>query len=173
MTPLVRHPDTPPSALLAIEGELWRVPDGAIAKFRAVGDISRVVIPSSAAPERTDELWRTTCFEVFSAGEGKAYREYNISPSGAWAAYEFDDYRIGMSPAPARIELEISHDHKILTMIAMIDSEFPLPALVGLAAVIEETDGAIRYWATAFAPGKPDFHAAAVRSLFFDGVDAE
>jgi len=173
MTPLVRHPDTPPGALLAIEGELWRVPEGAIAKFRAVGDISRIVIPPSTAPERTDELWRTTCFEVFAAREGAAYCEFNLSPSGAWAAYEFVDYRTGMSPVPARIEIETSHDHKSLTIIAMIESEFPLPSYVGLTAVIEETDGAIRYWSTAFAPGKPDFHAAAVRSLLFDGVDAE
>ena len=48
-----------------------------------------------------------------------------------------------------------------------------MPARVGLTAVIEEADGAIRYWATGFAPGKPDFHADAVRNLLFDGVSAE
>jgi len=58
-------------------------------------------------------------------------------------------------------------------LIAKIESQFPLPASVGLTAVIEESDGRIRYWATTFAPGKPDFHAAAARSLLFDGVDAE
>ena len=172
MTLLVRHPDTPPGALLAIEAELRRVPGGAVAIFHAVGDIARIVIPPAALPERTDELWRTTCFEVFAAGAGTAYREYNLSPSGAWAAYEFDDYRTGMTSSPARIKSETSHDHKSLTMIAMIESEFLLPAHVGLAAVIEESDGAIRYWSTAFAPGKPDFHAPAVRALLFDGVDA-
>ena len=56
---------------------------------------------------------------------------------------------------------------------AKIKHEFPNPVLVGLSAVIEETDGAIRYWSNAFAPGKPDFHAATVRSLLFDGVSAE
>jgi hypothetical protein len=73
----------------------------------------------------------------------------------------------------AKVEIDSSNDSKSLSLIAKIESEFLLPAHVGLTAVIEEADGAIRYWSTAFAPGKPDFHAAAVRSLFFDGVSAE
>ena len=64
-------------------------------------------------------------------------------------------------------------DSNSMTLITKIESEFPNPAFVGLTAVVEETDGAIRYWSTAFAPGKPDFHADAVRSLLFDGVGTE
>ena len=173
MPSLVRHPDTPPGAIHTVEAELQRVPGGAVATFRAIGDISRLVIPPSASALRTDELWRTTCFELFVAGEGSAYREYNLSPSGAWAAYEFDDHRQGMRNAEAHIEIKTSHDNKILILVAKIESEIHLPAQTGLTAVIEELDGAIRYWSTAFAPGKPDFHAAAVRSLLFDGVSAE
>lgn len=122
---------------------------------------------------RTGDLWRTTCFELFVAGEGSGYREYNLSPSGAWAAYEFESHRRGMRDAEARVEIESSSDNKSLFLIAKIEAEFPLPAHVGLSAIIEETDGIIRYWATAFAPGEPDFHEAAVRSLLFDGVSAE
>ena len=107
------------------------------------------------------------------AGEGTSYREFNLSPSGAWAVYGFDDYRHGMSEADASVQIEISSTNKLFEMVAKIESELPLPAHVGLTAVIEEADGAIRYWATAFGPGKPDFHAAAVRSLLFDGVSAE
>ena len=170
---LVRHPDTPPGAINMIDADLRRIPGGAVATFRAIGDISLLVVPPEAAPEQTDELWKTTCFEIFAADEGDAYREYNLSPSGAWASYQFDDYRSGMRDIDAQVEIEISRNNKILSLIAKIESEFPLPAHVGLTAVIEETDGAIRYWSTAFAPGKPDFHTAAVRSLLFDGVSAE
>ena len=53
------------------------------------------------------------------------------------------------------------------TKVVKVDAQQPDPA------VIEEADGMIRYWATTFAPGKPDFHATPVRSLLFDGVDAE
>ena len=173
MSSLVRHPDTPPGAIHAIQGDLERVPGGVIATFRAIGDITRLVVPPPAAPERTKGLWQTTCFEIFLAGEGATYREFNLSPSGAWAAYEFDDYRNGMRDAVARIEIETSIDNKGLTLVAKIESEIADPAHVGLTAVIDEGDGTIRYWATAFAPGEPDFHAASVRSLFLDGVSAE
>ena len=173
MPSLVRHPDTPPGAIQAIEAELERLPGGAVAIFRVRGDISKLVIPPPAASARTDELWRTTCFELFVAGEGEGYREFNFSPSGQWAAYEFGGYRAGMRNAPAEVETEIYQSDNELQFSAKIRAEFPDPSHVGLTAVIEETDGAIRYWATSFAPGKPDFHAAAVRSLLFDGVSAE
>ena len=80
MPSLVRHPDTPPGAIQAIEAELERMLGGAVAIFRVRGDISKLVSPRPASPERTDELWRTTCFELFVAGEGEGYREYNFSP---------------------------------------------------------------------------------------------
>lgn len=146
---------------------------GAVAIFRVRGDISKLVIPSPAEPGRADNLWRTTCFELFVAGEGASYREFNFSPSGQWAAYQFEDYRSGMHNLDVRIESELYNENNDFQFSAEIKAEFPNPVQVGLTAVIEETDGAIRYWSTAFAPGKPDFHAAAVRSLLFDGVSAE
>jgi hypothetical protein len=170
---LFRHPDTPPGAIRTIEAELRRVPGGAVASFWVVGDISRLVIPSAAPPQRTDGLWRTTCFELFVDDGDQGYREFNLSPSGAWAAYRFDAHRAGMRPAPAQIEIETRRNDNGLSLIAKIESEFQNPARIGLTAVIEEVDGMARYWATAFAPGEPDFHAAATRSLLFDGVSAE
>ena len=170
---LVRHPDTPPGAIRAVDAELQRVPGGAVATFRAIGDISQLVVPEPAPPVRTSGLWQTTCFELFVAEEGESYREFNLSPSGAWAAYAFAGHRCGMRDIPAEIEIEMSQDNKGLSLIAKIGSDFPDPAHVGLTAVILETSSVTRYWATAFAPGEPDFHAAAVRSLLLDGVSAE
>jgi hypothetical protein len=170
---LVRHPDAPPGAIHSIDAELERLPGGAIAIFRVRGDMAKLVVPALAAPERSDGLWRTTCFELFVAGEGGGYREFNFSPSGQWAAYEFDDYRAGMRNALAEMETEVCRTNNALDFSVKVKAEFPNPVLVGLTAVIEEVDGAISYWSTAFAPGKPDFHAEAVRSLLFDGVSAE
>lgn len=173
MPSLVRHPDPPHSAIHSIEAELDRLPGGAIAIFRVRGEMAKLVVAPPTAPGRTDGLWRTTCFELFVAGEGVRYREFNFSPSGQWAAYEFDDYRAGMRNAAAEVESEIYLTSSALYVSAKIVTEFPNPTLIGLAAVIEEVGGAISYWSTAFAPGKPDFHAEAVRSLLFDGVRAE
>jgi hypothetical protein len=173
MPSLVRHPNSPSDAVQSIEAELERLPGGAIATFKVRGDLTKLVIPPATSPQRSDELWRTTCFELFVAGEGSGYREYNFSPSGAWAAYEFADYRAGMRNVQAAIEMEISQTNNILELSAKINTEFPNPVLVGLTTVIEESEGRLSYWSTSFAPGKPDFHAAAVRSLLFDGVSAE
>lgn len=170
---LYRHPDALAGAIYSIEAELERMDGGAVAIFRVRGDISRLVIPPPTESGRADDLWRTTCFELFVSGEGGAYREYNFSPSGQWAAYEFDGYRAGMRNIPAGIETELYQEKNELQFSVEIKTEFSNPVQIGLTAVIEETDGAIRYWSTAFAPGKPDFHAAAVRSLLFDGVSAE
>ena len=173
MTLLSRHPDTPPGAIHTVDAELRRVPGGVVATFHAIGDVAKLVVPPPASPARADDLWRTTCFELFVGGEGESYREFNLSPSGAWAAYEFDGHRSGRRDIDPRIEIETSLDNKRLSVIAKIESEFRDPAQIGLSAVIEESDGLIRYWATAFAPGEPDFHAAATRSLLLDGVSAE
>ncbi|MFL6738575.1 MAG: hypothetical protein ACJ8FJ_05235 [Sphingomicrobium sp.] len=144
-----------------------------MAEFRVTGDMSRLVLPGPSQPGRADDLWRTTCFELFVADEGEGYREFNLSPSGAWAAYHFEGHRSGRSQAAASINIEISKNNNGMELIANIESEFRNPACIGLTAVIEEADGLLRYWATAFAPGEPDFHAAATRSLLLDGVSAE
>jgi hypothetical protein len=168
---LVRHPDSPPGAVHAVEAELARTPEGAVATFRIAGDTHEVVVPRPAAG-RANELWRTTCFELFIERKQGGYREFNLSPSGAWAAYDFDGYREGMRDADADVAISFSNEGNRLTMIAAIDSEFPDYARVGLSAVVEEADGAVRYWATSFAPGKPDFHHESVRSLILDTVSA-
>ncbi|WP_294121019.1 DOMON-like domain-containing protein [Sphingomonas sp.] len=173
MPSLYRHPDAPAGAIQSIDAELERMDDGAVAIFQLRGDISKLVIPPPAEPERADNLWRTTCFELFVAGEGTSYREFNFSPSGQWAAYQFDDYRSGMRNIDAQIESEVYQENNILQFAVGIRTEFPNPVLVGLTAVVEELGGTIGYWSTSFAPGKPDFHAAAVRSLLLDGVSAE
>lgn len=144
-----------------------------MATFRAIGDVSRLVLPPPVSPARADDLWRTSCFELFVDGEGTAYREFNFSPSGAWAAYQFVDYRVGMTEADARVSIEASRHANWFELVARIDAGFALPVPVGLTAVIEETDGIARYWSASFAPGRADFHAAAVRSLLFDGVSAQ
>jgi hypothetical protein len=173
MTLLVRHPATPAGAIHTIDAELQRTPGGAVATFRVSGDIARLVLPAAAPPERADGLWNTTCFELFVAGEGEAYREFNFSPSTRWAAYDFAGYRTPTGNSAADVAIECSCDTKQLRLTADIACDLPNPARIGLSAVIEEDDGALRYWAAAFAPGQPDFHAEAMRALLLDGVDAQ
>src|SRR5690606_8160391 len=52
-------------------------------------------------PMRKDGLWKSTCFELFAAEEGKSgYWEVNAAPNRDWNMYRFDGYREGMREEP-------------------------------------------------------------------------
>lgn len=132
-------------------------------------------VPGPLSPARTDELWRTTCFELFVKCVGAdAYTEYNFSPSSEWAAYAFDGYRLNIRNAPM-------HHPAILgwcdgqDYVLEVDRGPILPTgdiLLSLSAVIEETDGTKSYWALRHPPGKPDFHHPDCFALHLPAPDA-
>ncbi len=121
--------------------------------------------PPISNPGRTDELWRHTCFEVFVAEHGStAYREFNFSPSGEWAAYAFTACRAGMLPLALQRapELRWQRTDSQLELIATLPAEALWPGedalRIALSAVIEEQSGTITYWALKHPAGQPDFH---------------
>jgi hypothetical protein len=108
-------------------------------------------------------LWRTTCFELFLRRAGdENYVEFNLSPSERWAAYDFSDYRAGMSNRPASREpdctMRIGSSFAIFDAAILRDVLPPLPAVANFAAVIEEAGGQVSYWALEHRGAKPDFH---------------
>ena len=155
--PLIPHPISP-HAGLTLEVEARRAGRVMSLEYVLAGPVEMVRWPQAAARARTDGLWQATCFEAFVRTAG-GYVEYNLSPSGAWAAYRFDGYREGMRaldmPAPF-IVTRAAPGQFVLTA----DVTLPEDAVeaVGLAAVIESFDGMIAYWALAHPSDKPDFH---------------
>ncbi|MDH5556301.1 MAG: DOMON-like domain-containing protein [Alphaproteobacteria bacterium] len=155
-------------AATGVEAEAARPgSDSLLLRFIVTGVIADLFLPPATATERTDELWRHTCFEAFvRAGPGTAYYEFNFAPSTQWAAYRFDGYRCGMSVASTmgapRIEVRSDGGSYELQASLALDHLPDLPRdaawRLGLSAVIEEADGNISYWALAHPPGKPDFH---------------
>ena len=137
-------------------------------RYRVAGNLTKLHIPRRARPERANELWRHTCFEFFVTGSGTGYYEFNFSTSTQWAAYRFSSYRDGMTdlplPTSPRIDCEISPDRFVLDAIvdlqALHRADVGSQARIALAAVIENRDGHIAYWALAHPEGKPDFHHA-------------
>ena len=136
--------------------------------FRVEGDIDRLRIPPPAEPRRADGLWRETCFEAFvMAGDGPGYHEINLSPSGAWAAYAFRGYRDGgVLDLELDPEIVVQKAAGCLELDAVIRAEC-LPwqragarLRLGLAAVLEDLDGRLTYWALRHAANRPDFHRA-------------
>lgn len=161
---LTRHPDTPCAAVERIRVEVSHADGGGLALvYRIEGDIDALRIPTPGPAERCDGLWRHTCCEAFvMAGDGPAYREFNLSPSGAWQAYGFRRYRDGglLEPACAP-RIDVARQARTLTLFANLAAgDIPTegPLRLGLSVVVESTTGAIAYWAFRHAPGKPDFH---------------
>jgi hypothetical protein len=165
--PLVPHPSTPAAYVrqLLVNVE-WRRRDLLVLAYRLDCDIDSLLLPPRAAPDRIDELWRHTCFEAFLAStRSTAYVEFNFSPSSAWAAYRFDDYRRGLSPAPLgdAPRVQVERHERCLELTALVHlaglAEFTADGLrLGLSAVLLDRSGQNSYWALAHAPGKPDFH---------------
>jgi hypothetical protein len=156
-TKLIPHPGHPPFEVGTIAASAWR--EGDRWHFRYLLDgTSKLILPDPAAPGRADELWRTTCFEAFVGSEGTAYREYNFSPSGQWAAYAFDAPRDGMRDAEAAVEVWLEGGEDWIAVEAAVRADLAPGAALGLTAVIEEEGGRKSYWALAHTDGAPDFH---------------
>lgn len=162
------HPATPALGLGAVVAHVALTSAGGLRiAFRLRGDLDRLRVPATAIPARTDGLWRHTCGEAFVAVESEpAYREFNFSPSGAWAAYAFAGYRqpspLPDGPAPA-VTFRADGEERVLEATLAADW---LPGSgvreLGLTLVAEESgaDGEphLSYWALRHTAERPDFH---------------
>ncbi len=180
---LICHPSTPSKAVEGIEAHLDWTKDGKLAlSYTLKGDLSQLRIAPHRTPRRGDQLWEHICFEAFvSVKNEPGYREFNFSPSGEWAVYDFCRYRDGKSLADDGFEPEIAvrstKDNLELNAKVGIDH---LPTMgqgtelrLGFSAVIEEKNNRFSYWALKHATGKPDFHhpAGFALDLTVPGVD--
>lgn len=152
------HPDCRRGPVSRIDVEMLRPDSGhLVLRYVLKGMIGEIALPPLAAPLRTDELWRHSCFEAFVL-RPNGYCEFNFAPSTAWAAYAFDGYRSGMRPLdlpPPVLQANPGTEEFSLTATFEVP---PGPLRLALSAVIENTDGSLSYWALQHPPGKPDFH---------------
>ena len=169
------HPAQLPVPVIQIETGVVYSDDALIFSYQCrhqSDDNTGILLPTPVVPTACDNLWQHTCCEAFIGAEGidnaNAYLEFNFSPSGCWAVYRFDAYRVRdesyICPCEPNIELRQLPDGFELT--ARVSSEvLPQAAswLVGLTAVIETTDGQKTYWALRHDAPQPDFH---LRSQF-------
>lgn len=166
---LAAHPANPERFHERIDVTLTQGPDGALTVLYAVRGLNiDLHVPTPHAPAPAGALWKTTCCELFVGPVGRSdYREFNFSPSGQWAVYDFLDYRAPKPGVPAcpgpGIETRRTED------LLQVEAKLPPGALPGtgghplriaLSAVLETQDSHLGYWALGHAPGKPDFHRA-------------
>ena len=162
---LIPHPDCPPPPGVEVAFGWMLDADALVLEFR-VSDPHDTILWPAPASGRTDGLWQHNCFEAFiGSATGAAYAEFNLSPSGAWAAYAFDYYRAGMRNLDLNAPPQIAHAspnywHATLNLAGLADLIGPAPWRLAITAVIEAKDGAKSYWSLSHPAGKPDFHHA-------------
>jgi hypothetical protein len=160
--PLICHPATPTDLVRKLEVHVSHGAPGLLdLRYVLEAQMDRLRIPPPRAAARRDELWKHTCFEAFVAeGAASAYRELNFAPSGEWAFYSFTGYREAMGVTDVAVAPKIAVDRgaQQLTLSAGAQTGLTAPGRLALAAVIEDENGRLSYWALRHPPGKPDFH---------------
>ena len=164
--PLQAHPAHPAETVSAVTARILGADESWLRLRWRIDGAQSLVVPPFAGKGRADELWQTTCFELFlMPGDGPGYCEFNLSPSERWAAYDFAGLRKGMSERP--VEREPQGTMRLGSSFAIFDAAIPhdvlptFPAAANFTAVIEEEGEVKSYWALTHPAAKPDFHHAA------------
>ena len=149
--------------------------------FQIEGDLTALDLQHSRAREirnQQDDLWKATCFEIFLSRPGDAsYLEFNFSPTGDFAVYKFDDYRLGMQAlrpvSSPRFKIERGSDFYRITgsigeahddpRLALLLAEPALEASITAVLKPLSGQGDTTFWALSHAGDKADFH---LRSSF-------
>ena len=162
---LSRHPASRGTAARRVVAEVrWRTGARELSlRYRLEADADRLLVPPAAAPARAGGLWRHTCCEAFVQPAGQAgYLEFNLAPSGEWAAYRFEGRRQGMQPLelPGSPRLRCARAGNELTLEAVVPAVLPPSGVLrlGLSALTEDSDGALAWWALRHPAAAPDFH---------------
>ena len=135
-----------------------KITESNIRCYYSVDDKSDLVWPKFKKIERKEELWKSTCFELFlSSPTDTSYIEINCSPSGSWNCYSFSGYREGMTAlAGAKLTaLKVENTGKICVSFSL--PQVPNQLLLGPAAILSKNKGVLSYFATKHGK-KPDFH---------------
>ncbi len=177
---LACHPEARGAAVRAVSARVGAMPGARLAlTYVLEGDLARVRVPAPRPPRFAERLWQHTCCEVFIARkDSPAYHEFNFAPSGEWAAYAFERYREGRPFADEALDpgIAVRRAGDALELDAVIRLDLLSPAHAGaplslaLSAVVEDSDGALSYWALRHPPGRPDFHHADSFALALDEV---
>ena len=153
-----------------LQARLKRVSHRCLAlDYELVAPAAEVMWPTaSISPQRRDELWLSTCLELFIANSaGQPYWEINLSPTGDWNVYQLDDYRQGLKPEPGIEPINMRSNsaadrHQLHAMLQVPPALLEAPKLqANLCAVLQHVNKTNSYWAVCHPGHEADFHARA------------
>ena len=130
--------------------------------FLVEGALENYIFPSPQTSKRANELWKSTCFELFLAhSEKEEYYEFNISPSLAWNCYHLSTYRA----EPKEVEILVEPVIKTTKESGCYRLDFELKGFaltsfdrVNLTAILLTKEGERTFWSLKKMQGSPDFH---------------
>ena len=164
---LVPFPDTNVPDI-AIDGEILRQKNVLTIHYTLTKNIEDIFLPPpSLNRTRKDDLWKTSCFELFLAIKDlPEYWEINLSPSGDWNIYHMDAYRrIGFMEETLiqYLPFKAQKATDVFALNAAIDLDPIVRAgqvlEVGIAAIIQPRNGIETYWALIHPGPQADFHS--------------
>ena len=129
-------------------------------QFDIKGDFSKLVLQSDNSNLKFEnELWKSTCFELFHQEEDSTlYEEFNFSTSSSWAFYQFTRSRIlnktqEIIKTP-KIDIEKLSDQISIKIIFKKNLFKKLvPAVITL-----DNEKNLNYWSLSHPGDSPNFH---------------
>lgn len=145
---------------IELQGELFIKKNGILDLNFNWNDRDQSILYPSQNPGRQDLLWQNTCFEAFIQSEAQSsYLEINLSPTGAWNVYQFNNYRSPQPPQPAKSELlEFSFDGRKISAKFLLPKTGAEKFKVSLCSILKIKSNETTYWSTSHEKDKPDFH---------------
>ena len=147
-----------------ISGKIHKKKNLLSLKITLMGDLGKIIWPSQRSfPQRIDELWKKTCFEIFFAGsKSSRYFEYNMSPQGDWNIFCFDKYRENkiepsFVPTPSIFPIEKNETKHIYSIRVPLFEDLLFYNRIGVSVVVQTTQG-FHFWSLKHLREVPDFH---------------
>ena len=134
-----------------------------------VPETRNLIWPSYSKLIRGDRLWLSTCFELFLGTEDESqYIELNVTPSGAWNCYHFDQYRSGMRESSSwdLQNFEMRNGLFSATFLGQMTSHI---VRIAPAIILQLKSSKLDYFAISHGK-QPDFHDSG-RHVFVSAND--
>lgn len=132
--------------------------------FTLQGELEEYFFEEPRAKKRANELWRTTCFELFLANrENEDYYELNFSSSLAWNFYHLSAYRAEVQEVELLFEPQI--EIHIKENVFQVSFEVEVEAcfleqfnLYNVASILLTKENKRTFWSEKHLTAVPDFH---------------
>ena len=151
---------------IAVTSTISRLKTKLQVSYKIQGDLNQIILPSvKKQNQRQDNLWQTTCFELFLAiFNAPEYWEFNLAPTGDWNVYAFHRYRRGMKTAASFRELpfKVKQSDSVYELTTTIDLTTIISGNTSLelavTTVIADTNHHLSYWAITHPGTEANFH---------------